>query len=133
MVRRSIFLTTLVVDDYDLAIRFFVESLGFSLMEDTELGGDKRWVVVAPGTSGAALLLARAKNIEEAQAMGRQAGGRVGFFLETDNFAQDFADYSARGVRFLEPPRQEPYGKVAVFEDCCGNRWDLIERARERP
>jgi len=132
MVHRSIPLTTLVVDEYDPAIRFFVGSLGFSLIEDTELGRGKRWVVVAPGPSGAALLLARAKNLAETQAIGRQTGGRVGFFLETDDFARDFADYSARGVRFLEPPRQEPYGTVAVFEDCCGNRWDLIERTRER-
>ncbi|MEI6574539.1 MAG: VOC family protein [Alphaproteobacteria bacterium] len=131
MVDRSIFLTTLVVDDYDLAIRFFVDSLGFSMLDDTPLGGGKRWVVVAPGPAGAALLLAQAKNKEEAQSIGRQTGGRVGFFLETDDFARDFAVYSARGVRFIEPPRQEPYGKVAVFEDCCGNRWDLIERARE--
>ncbi len=131
MVHRSIFLTTLVVDDYDPAIRFFVGKLGFSLIEDTELGAGKRWVVVAPGTSGAALLLARAKNGEETRAIGRQTGGRVGFFLETDDFARDVVDYSARGVRFLEPPRQEPYGMVAVFEDCCGNRWDLIEKTKE--
>ena len=132
MINRSIALVTLVVDDYDSAIRFFVESLGFLLAEDTELGDGKRWVVVAPGTSGSALLLARAKNPDEAHAIGRQAGGRVGFFLQTDDFARDFAEYSARGVHFLEAPRREPYGTVAVFEDCCGNRWDLIERARER-
>lgn len=130
MAHRSIALTTLVVEEYDPAIQFFVERLGFALIEDTELGGGKRWVIVSPGTSGAALLLARAKNPEETHAIGRQTGGRVGFFLETDDFARDFANYSARGVRFLEQPRQESYGMVAVFEDCCGNRWDLIGRTR---
>jgi len=123
---------TLVVREYDPAIQFFVKTLGFLLIEDTELGDGKRWVVVAAGASGASLLLARSKNPEETQAIGRQTGGRVGFFLQTDDFMRDFADYSARGVRFLEPPRQEAYGMVAVFEDCCGNRWDLIERAQER-
>jgi len=132
MIHRSIALVTLVVDEYDSAIRFFVEMLGFSLIEDTELGEEKRWVVVAAGASGTSLLLARSKNPEETQAIGRQTGGRVGFFLETDDFMRDFADYSVRGVRFLEPPRQEAYGMVAVFEDCCGNRWDLIERLKER-
>ena len=132
MINRSIGLVTLVVREYDLAIQFFVKTLGFLLIEDTELGDGKRWVVVAAGASGASLLLARSKNPEETQAIGRQTGGRVGFFLQTDDFMRDFADYSARGVRFLEPPRQEPYGMVAVFEDCCGNRWDLIERAQER-
>jgi catechol 2,3-dioxygenase-like lactoylglutathione lyase family enzyme len=127
MINRSIGLVTLVVDEYEPAIRFFVEILGFSLIEDTELGEGKRWVVVAAGASGTSLLLARSKNTEETQAIGRQTGGRVGFFLETDDFMRDFADYSARGVRFLEPPRQEAYGMVAVFEDYCGNRWDLIE------
>ncbi len=132
MINRSIGLVTLVVREYDLAIQFFVKTLGFLLIEDTELGDGKRWVVVAAGASGASLLLARSKNPEETQAIGRQTGGRVGFFLQTDDFMRDFADYSARGVRFLEPPRQEAYGMVAVFEDCCGNRWDLIERAQER-
>jgi len=132
MINCSIGLVTLVVDEYEPAIRFFVEILGFSLIEDTELGEGKRWVVVAAGASGTSLLLARSKNPEETRAIGRQTGGRVGFFLETDDFMRDFADYSARGVRFLEPPRQEAYGMVAVFEDCCGNRWDLIERLKER-
>jgi len=132
MINRSIGLVTLVVREYDPAIQFFVKTLGFLLIEDTELGDGKRWVVVAAGPSGASLLLARSKNPEETQAIGHQTGGRVGFFLQTDDFMKDFADYSARGVRFLEPPRQEAYGMVAVFEDCCGNRWDLIERAQER-
>ena len=131
MINRSIGLVTLVVREYDLAIQFFVKTLGFLLIEDTELGDGKRWVVVAAGASGASLLLARSKNPEETQAIGRQTGGRVGFFLQTDDFMRDFADYSARGVRFLEPPRQEAYGMVAVFEDCCGNRWDLIEKTKE--
>jgi catechol 2,3-dioxygenase-like lactoylglutathione lyase family enzyme len=118
----------LVVGDYDDAIGFFRDSLGFALVEDTPLGGGKRWVVVKPpGGNGAELLLARADGEVQRAAIGRQAGGRVGFFLETDDFFRDFSAFSAKGVRFLEAPREEPYGVVAVFEDICGNRWDLIE------
>jgi len=127
----SIATVALVVADYDAAIRFFCDSLGFALVEDTPLGGGKRWVVVGPpGARGARLLLARASDERQSAAIGGQAGGRVGFFLETDDFARDFAAFTERGVRFLEAPRHEPYGIVAVFEDLCGNKWDLIETKR---
>lgn len=126
----SIATVTLVVADYDAAIRFYRDLLGFTLHQDTPLGGGKRWVVVGPpGERGARLLLARAEGEAQRGAIGRQTGGRVGFFLETDDFARDHAAFSARGVRFAEPPRHEPYGTVAVFLDLYGNRWDLIERA----
>ena len=127
----SIATVALVVADYDAAIRFFCDRLGFALVEDTPLGGGKRWVVVGPpGARGARLLLARASDERQSAAIGGQAGGRVGFFLETDDFARDFAAFTERGVRFFEAPRHEPYGIVAVFEDLCGNKWDLIETKR---
>jgi catechol 2,3-dioxygenase-like lactoylglutathione lyase family enzyme len=116
----------LLVADYDDAIAFYVGALGFSLLEDTPLGGGKRWVRVGPA-SGTALLLARADGAEQTARIGDQTGGRVFLFLETDDFARDHALFSARGVRFLEAPRTEAYGTVAVFEDLYGNRWDLIE------
>ena len=120
-----------LVRDYDEAIGFFVDRLGFTLREDTDLGDGKRWVVVAPPKQGgAALLLARAVTPEQSAAVGAQGGGRVWLFLETDDFARDHAAFTARGVRFLEPPRDEPYGRVAVFEDLYGGRWDLIEPRR---
>jgi catechol 2,3-dioxygenase-like lactoylglutathione lyase family enzyme len=119
----------LVVRDYDEAIAWFTGALGFALLEDTPLG-TKRWVRVAPPGAGAELLLARAASPEQEAAIGRQAGGRVFLFLETDDFARDHAAFTARGVRFVEPPRAEAYGTVAVFEDLYGNRWDLVERAR---
>lgn len=121
-------MVTLVVAGYDEAIAFYCGRLGFSLLEDTELGGGKRWVVVAPeGGRGARLLLAEARGGEQQAAIGRQTGGRVGFFLETDDFERDFAAFTAAGVKFLEAPRREDYGTVAVFEDLYGNKWDLIE------
>ena len=117
----------LLVRDYDEAIGFYVGKLGFILVEDTPVGG-KRWVVVAPpGGAGARILLARADGARQAERIGDQTGGRVFLFLETDDFARDHAAFTARGVRFLEAPRREPYGMVAVFEDLYGNRWDLIE------
>jgi catechol 2,3-dioxygenase-like lactoylglutathione lyase family enzyme len=120
----------LLVRDYDEAIAFFVDALGFQLLEDTPLGAEKRWVRVAPaGGKGAALLLARAATAEQRAQIGNQAGGRVFLFLETDDVARDHAALQVRGVRFLEPPRRESYGTVAVFEDLYGNRWDLIEPA----
>ena len=120
-------LTALLVAEYDPAIAFFTGALGFELVEDTAQGGDKRWVVVAPsGTTGAGLLLARAADESQRAAIGKQGGGRVFLFLETDDFDRDHARMTAAGVRFLELPRREPYGTVAVFEDICGNRWDLI-------
>jgi len=119
----------LLVADYDDAIAFYVGALGFSLLEDTPLEGGKRWVRVGPPL-GTALLLARADGPQQAARIGDQTGGRVFLFLETDDFARDHALFSARGVRFLEAPRAEAYGTVAVFEDLYGNRWDLIEPKR---
>lgn len=118
----------LLVAEYDEALAFFRDILGFVLLTDTDLGGGKRWLVVAPrGGSGAHLLLARADGEAQRARIGDQTGGRVGFFLETDDFARDHEGFISRGVRFLEPPRHEPYGTVAVFEDLYGNKWDLIE------
>lgn len=118
---------TLVVGDYDEAIAWFTGKLGFALVSDTPLGGGKRWVVVAPEGGGARLLLAKAYGDTQQARIGDQTGGRVGFFVETDDFARDHAAFSAAGVRFLETPRREAYGTVAVFEDLYGNKWDLIE------
>jgi catechol 2,3-dioxygenase-like lactoylglutathione lyase family enzyme len=120
-------LTALVVADYDAAIAFYVGKLGFELREDAELGDGKRWVVVAPAGGETGLLLAKAAGEAQAARVGDQAGGRVILFLETDDFVRDHARMTAAGVRFLEAPRREPYGTVAVFEDLHGNRWDLIE------
>ena len=117
---------TLVVDDYDRAIGFYRDVLGLELIADRPLGGGKRWVLVG-GAGGARLLLARADGREQAAAIGNQTGGRVGFFLETDDFERDHARLVAAGVSFLEPPRREAYGSVAVFVDVYGNKWDLIE------
>ncbi|MCM5559754.1 VOC family protein [Pleomorphomonas sp. JP5] len=127
---RTIANLALLVADYDEAIAFYVDTLGFSLIEDTPLGDGKRWVRVGPGGTGAALLLAQADGPEQAAHIGDQTGGRVFLFLETDDFARDYALFSARGVHFLEEPRLETYGTVAVFEDLYGNRWDLIELKR---
>lgn len=117
----------LVVGDYDEAIAFYRDKLGFALVADTDLGGGKRWVVVGPAGGGPRLLLARADGERQAARVGDQTGGRVGFFLETEDFARDHAAFIERGVKFLEAPRHEPYGSVAVFEDLYGNKWDLIE------
>ena len=125
---QAIGLVTLVVADYDEAIAFYVDRLGFVLVTDEQQGGGKRWVVVAPrGGGGAGLLLARAAEPREAHVIGGQTGGHVAFFLTTDDFARDHGAFTARGVRFREGPRREPYGTVAVFEDLYGNAWDLIE------
>ncbi|MBB4009487.1 VOC family protein [Allorhizobium taibaishanense] len=118
---------TLVVDDYDRALAFYCGKLGFACEADIGLGGGKRWVVVSPG-NGAGLLLALAEGEMQRVAIGHQTGGRVAFFLETDDFARDHAAFIAAGVTFREDPRHEPYGTVAVFEDLYGNLWDLIER-----
>jgi catechol 2,3-dioxygenase-like lactoylglutathione lyase family enzyme len=121
-------LVTLVVRDYDEAISFFTNALGFVLVEDSPRGDGKRWVVVGPaGNTGGRLLLAEAATPQQERAIGNQTGGRVGFFLHTDDFATMHAAMRAKGVRFLEEPRHEPYGTVAVFEDLYGNRWDLLE------
>ncbi|MEU3408439.1 VOC family protein [Streptomyces sp. NPDC006670] len=123
-------LTTLVVRDYDEAIDFYTRALGFELAEDTPRPDGSRWVVVRPpGAKEAALLLARAKDDAQRSRIGDQTGGRVGFFLHTADFAADHARMTAEGVRFLEEPRHEPYGSVAVFEDLYGNRWDLLQPA----
>jgi catechol 2,3-dioxygenase-like lactoylglutathione lyase family enzyme len=124
--RASVALVSLLVRDYDEALAFYVGVLGFTLVEDTPLGGGKRWLVVAQA-SGAALLLARADGERQAARIGDQTGGRVFLFLHTDDFHRDHALFQARGVRFLEAPREEPYGVVAVFEDLYGNRWDLLQ------
>lgn len=119
---------SVLVRDYDEAISFYTAVLGFELVEDTVLSPAKRWVLVAPpGASDCALLLALAHGPEQEAAVGRQAGGRVFLFLHTDDFWRDYRTFSARGVRFMETPRTEPYGIVAVFEDLYGNRWDLLQ------
>ena len=123
---RRLALVSLLVADYDQAIAFYVGKLGFTLVEDTDMGGGKRWLVVSPGGAGADILLARATG-EQAEAIGRQGGGRVWLFLHTDDFAGDYARMTSAGVRFLEEPRHEAYGSVAVFEDLHGNRWDLLQ------
>jgi catechol 2,3-dioxygenase-like lactoylglutathione lyase family enzyme len=122
----------LLVPDYDDGIDFFVRTLGFALVEDSDLGGGKRWVLVAAPGGGSRLLLARAVG-EQTAAVGRQGGGRVFLFLATDDFAADHARLRAAGVAFAQAPRREPYGRVAVFLDPWGNRWDLVERAAAAP
>jgi catechol 2,3-dioxygenase-like lactoylglutathione lyase family enzyme len=118
----------LVVRDYDEAVAFFTHALGFQLIEDTDLGNGKRWVLVRPpGSSGTDLLLARAVNPEQALRIGNQTGGRVFLFLHTDNFWRDYREMTAKGVTFCRPPSDESYGTVAVFEDLYGNKWDLLE------
>ena len=117
----------LVVDDYDRAIAYYTGMLGFELREDSPRENGKRWVLVAPKGAQTAILLAKAANEAQQACIGNQTGGRVGHFLHTDDFARDHALFLARGVQFLEQPRHEPYGSVAVFEDLYGNRWDLLE------
>jgi catechol 2,3-dioxygenase-like lactoylglutathione lyase family enzyme len=118
---------TLVVADYDAAIAFYTQTLGFELLEDSPRENGKRWVRVAPAGAETALLLAKADGAQQNARVGDQTGGRVGFFLHTDNFARDHAAMIANGVQFLEAPRSEAYGTVAVFQDLYGNRWDLLE------
>jgi catechol 2,3-dioxygenase-like lactoylglutathione lyase family enzyme len=120
-------LVTLVVADYDEAIAFYVDQVGFRLVEDVDQGDGKRWVVVAPPGDGPGLLLARADGPAQAARVGDQTGGRVALFLTTSTFDADHVRMQDAGVRFVEEPRREPYGTVAVFEDLYGNRWDLIE------
>jgi len=116
------------VRDYDEALAFYVGKLGFERVEDTDLGGGKRWVRVRPRGGGCAILLARAVNDAQRASVGRQTGGRVFLFLETDDFWRDHRALTERGVRFVRPPREEPYGTVAVFEDLYGNQLDLIQQ-----
>lgn len=125
---RSLAHITLLVRDYDEAIAFFTRCLGFGLVEDKPLGDGKRWVLVAPSQdSPASLLLALASTPEQQACIGNQAGGRVFLFLATDDFIRDHARMLASGVRFLEEPREEAYGTVAVFVDLYGNKWDLLQ------
>ena len=126
--RRSVGAVTILVPDYEEAIDYFVGTLGFTLVEDTKLSEEKRWVLVSPG-DGTSLLLAKAKGERQSTAIGNQSGGRVFLFLTTDDFWRDYRTYMSRGVAFQEEPRREEYGIVAVFTDRYGNRWDLIERA----
>ncbi|MFT3878074.1 MAG: VOC family protein [Gemmatales bacterium] len=119
----------IVVRDYDEAIAWYTRCLGWKLMEDTDLGQGKRWVLIKPpGEEGAGLLLARATTPEQLAAVGNQTGGRVFLFLHTDDFQRDYNSMKQQGVAFLSEPRQEPYGTVVVFTDLYGNKWDLIER-----
>jgi catechol 2,3-dioxygenase-like lactoylglutathione lyase family enzyme len=127
MNRRHLGCIAIVVDDYDRAIEFYTGALGFELREDAPRGDGKRWVVVAPPGAETGLLLARAAGDAQSARIGDQTGGRVGFFLHTDDFRRDHAAMIAKGVRFLEAPREEEYGIVAVFEDLYGNKWDLLE------
>lgn len=121
---------TIVVDDYDAAIAFFVDAVGFELVDDslstTGDGRSKRWVVVRPPGAETGILLAQADRAAQAAAVGNQTGGRVGFFLRVDDFGAAHARLLAHGVVFVETPRHEPYGTVAVFVDVAGNRWDLL-------
>jgi catechol 2,3-dioxygenase-like lactoylglutathione lyase family enzyme len=125
---RAIAHVALLVRDYDEAIAFFTQSLRFHLVEDTALGADKRWVLVAPSSApGSALLLAKAATPEQESRIGNQTGGRVFLFLHTDDFWRDYREMKSRGIEFVEEPRQEPYGTVVVFKDLYGNKWDLVQ------
>jgi catechol 2,3-dioxygenase-like lactoylglutathione lyase family enzyme len=130
-VKQSIGYIALVVDDYDEAIRYYIGTLGFTLVEDTHIKAqDKRWILVAPpGSTETKLLLARAAGPEQASRVGNQTGGRVFLFLHTDDFWRDYEQLKARGVVFVREPRQESYGTVAVFKDLYGNLWDLLQLA----
>jgi len=131
---KSIVSVALVVRDYDEAIAFFTQVLRFTLIEDTDMGGGKRWVVVAPPTTatptgglGASLVLAKAATDEQLAQVGNQTGGRVFLFLHTTDFEDDYRHMQAHGVKFAEEPREEVYGRVVVFFDLYGNKWDMIE------
>ena len=120
----------IVIDEYDVAISHYVNDLGFTLIEDKVMSSEKRWVVVAPSEEGARILLAKAATDQQKAAIGNSTGGRVGFFMYTTNFIETYENYSARGIKFIESPRQETYGQVVVFKDKYGNKWDLIENLR---
>lgn len=117
----------IVVPDYDQAIEYYTQILGFDLIEDVPISTTKRWVLVRPKGGQTNILLARAADDQQSDAIGNQSGGRVFLFLHTDNFDGDYAAFHQRGVQFEESPRQEPYGQVAVFRDLYGNRWDLLQ------
>lgn len=133
--KQSIVHVALVVRDYDEAIAFYTGKLHFALIEDTyQPEQDKRWVVVAPpGSSGTTLLLARASKPEQEPFIGNQTGGRVFLFLNTDDFWRDYNEMVSRGITFIRPPKEQPYGMVAVFEDLYGNRWDLLQLSTNHP
>ena len=125
---------TFLVREYDEAVTFFTSRLAFALIEDSAMDDGTRWVVVAPtGSTGMQLVLTRASTPEDEQVVGRQTGGRVGFFLDTDDFSRTYDGMRARGVEFVEAPRTEPHGVVAVFADLYGNRWDLVQPALPGP
>ncbi|MBU1619740.1 MAG: VOC family protein [Gammaproteobacteria bacterium] len=125
--KQSLGLISLLVADYDEAIEFYTQKLGFELVEDSPQG-EKRWVVVRPqGAAETAILLAKASNEQQKQQIGNQSGGRVFLFLNTDDFWRDHKQMQQQGVKFLETPREEAYGTVAVFEDLYGTRWDLLQ------
>jgi catechol 2,3-dioxygenase-like lactoylglutathione lyase family enzyme len=124
---------TFLVRDYDEAIDWFCSKLKFELLEDSRVSDVKRWVRVAAPGKGSCLLLAKAEGRQQVEAIGNAAGGRVAYFLHTANFAEDYAHMTTVGVTFLETPRQEPYGTVAVFADLYGNAWDMIQPSPERP
>ena len=125
--QRTIAHVALVVRDYDEAIDFYTHGLGFRLLEDSAQGSGKRWVVVAPSGGGSSLLLAKAANESQLSRVGDQTGGRVFLFLQTDDFHRDHRAMMTKGIHFVETPREEEYGTVAIFVDLYGNRWDLIE------
>jgi len=130
---QSLGYVALLVREYDEAVAYFTQVLGFSVVEDTPLGNGKRWVLVRPANSqGTSLLLAQAAAPEQERRIGNQTGGRVFLFLHTDDFWRDYHEMRARGVKFNEQPREETYGTVAVFEDLYGNKWDLLE-LRSKP
>jgi catechol 2,3-dioxygenase-like lactoylglutathione lyase family enzyme len=126
--KQTIGAISLLVREYDEALMFYVDKLGFHLIEDIDMGGGKRWVTVAPpGSSETRLLLAKAVTPEQESRIGNQTGGRVFLFLHTDDFRRDYEVMKANGVQFLEEPRMETYGTVIIFEDLYGNKWDLLE------
>ncbi|MEO0817948.1 MAG: VOC family protein [Pseudomonadota bacterium] len=128
MAQQTLAAVTVVVPEYDVGLAYYTGVLGFDLIEDSDLGNGKRWVLVAPkGSKACRLLLARAKGEAQEAAIGNQTGGRVGFFLYTDDFETDYTQYKEAGVDFQEEPRDEPYGKVVVFRDAFGNLWDFIQ------
>ena len=131
MTSSSIAHIAFLVRDYDEAIAWFTTALGFPLLHDEALSPTKRWVLVGPaGGTGTSLLLARAATPDQVAAVGRQGGGRVFLFLHTDDFRRDYDAFQSKGVKFVEGPREEEYGTVAVFEDLYGNRWDLVQPRR---
>ena len=127
MLSLSLFQISIIVDDYDKAIAFYRDVMGFTLHEDTRISDTKRWVALRPGEEGAQIILAKASDEMQKAAIGNQFGGRVGLFLKTDDFDATYQKLVSGNVKFNEPPRNEKYGKVVVFEDIFGNKWDLIE------